>query len=606
MCSDKKSPDAVSFEDLNLIKPVQQILEKLGYENPTPIQALTIPHLLKGRDLVGQAQTGTGKTAAFALPILSRIDVKLKKVQMLVLTPTRELAIQVAEAIYKYASNIKGMQVLPIYGGQDYGVQLRPLRRGVHVVVGTPGRVMDHIRKGTLNLDNLMTLVLDEGDEMLRMGFIDDVEWILEQSPSERQTALFSATMPPAIRRIAKRHLKDPKEISIEVHTVAAETIRQRYWIVSPSNKLNTLTRILEVEQFDGVLIFVKTRVATLELSERLAARGYTCAPLNGDIAQKHREATVNKLKKGVIDIIVATDVAARGLDVERISHVINYDVPYDVESYVHRIGRTGRAGRKGDAILFISHREKRLLNTIGHATKQHIERMELPTTEAVNDVRIARFNQRITDTLASNDLDFFRGLMENYQSRHNVPAIDIAAAMARLVQGDEPLLVEDLPQERDHEPRRGARAGGRSSRKRSDRSSQEEGMEVFRIEVGSDDDVLPSNIVGAIANEADLESRFIGRIEIFDNYTLVDLPTGMPQATFNLLKNIWICKKQARISRIAETDGSSKYKKPKKNKKPSDKLKEKMTKRQEIRLAKKKKKRNKKEKNNADKSPNL
>ncbi|MCP4676061.1 MAG: DEAD/DEAH box helicase [Deltaproteobacteria bacterium] len=589
MPSEKSAPSNVSFSDFNLITPVTRILDEIGYESPTPIQALTIPPLMEGCDLLGQAQTGTGKTAAFAIPGLCHIDVRLKKPQMLVLTPTRELAIQVAEAFQKYATHIKGFKVLPIYGGQHYGIQLSPLRRGVHVIVGTPGRVMDHMRKGTLKLDNLQTLVLDEADEMLRMGFIDDVEWVLEQIPDEHQTVLFSATIPPAIKRIAKKYLNEPKEITIEVRTTAAETIRQHYWIVGHAHKLDTLTRILEVTEFDGMLIFVKTKTATLELSEKLAARGYASAPLNGDIAQKHREATVDKLKKGRLDIIVATDVAARGLDVERISHVINYDVPHDVESYVHRIGRTGRAGRTGDAILFVNYREKRIISAIERATKQKIKRMALPTTEAVNDVRIARFNQRITDTLASNNLDLFRKMMEQYQSQHNVTAIDIAAAMAKLVQGDEPLLVEDIPKERDRKPERRGR-DSRAQKKETRRSGPEEGMETYRIEVGYDDGVQPSNIVGAIANEGCIESKFIGRIDINEKHSLVDLPIGMPKETFQLLKKAWICQKQLRISRVSEQDETSKYQKQRSNKKDTNKVKERINRRRAARLAKKKK----------------
>ncbi len=595
MSSKKEPTPDVSFADFNLIEPVREALDRIGYEKPTPIQALTIFPMLEGHDLVGQAQTGTGKTAAFALPALCRIDVSLRKPQLLVLTPTRELAIQVAEAFQTYASRIKGFSVLPIYGGQDYTVQLRPLKRGVHVIVGTPGRVMDHMRRGTLVLDNLQTLVLDEADEMLRMGFIDDVEWILEQSPAQRQTALFSATMPPAIKRIARKYLNEPKEISIEVRITAAETIRQRYWVVSRAHKLDALTRFLEVEKFDGILVFVKTRVATHELSEKLAARGFASAPLSGDMAQKNRELTVEKFKRGSIDIIVATDVAARGLDVDRISHVINFEVPHDVESYVHRIGRTGRAGRTGEAILFLSHRERRLLSAIGNATKQKIERMELPSSETVNDVRIARFNQRITDTLASNNLDFFRKLMERYQAEHDVPAIDIAAALCRLVQGDEPLLVEDMPKEYE---------GGSNHRFRDDRPARgrarktgpEEGMESYRIEAGCDDGVQASNIVGAIANEAGIESRYIGRINIFDKYSVVDLPLGMPGETFNVLRAAWVCGKQMRISRVAEHGAASKYKKPKSFKKKGPlKTKTTMTRRQEARLARKKRKRAKK-----------
>ena len=434
-----------SFKQLALKDTLLKSLDEIGYENPSPIQSQTIPLLLEGKDLVGQAQTGTGKTAAFALPILSNLDIKQKDPQVLVLAPTRELAIQVAEAFKKYAAHLKNFHVLPIYGGQDYRGQLRSLQRGVHVAVGTPGRVMDHMRRGTLKLNNLKTLVLDEADEMLRMGFIDDVEWILEQIPEERQIALFSATMPQQIRRIANNYLNDPIEITIKVKTTTAETIRQRFWPVNGMhNKLDALTRILEAESFDAMLIFVRTKTATTELADKLAARGYSTAALNGDIAQNTRERTIHQLKNGKIDLLVATDVAARGLDVERISHVINFDIPYDTEAYVHRIGRTGRAGREGDAILFVAPREKRLLHAIEKATKKKIDMMELPSTELINDKRIANFKQKISDTLANEDLGLFTQLIEQYQTEHNVPANDVAAALAVLLQGDNSITFKE------------------------------------------------------------------------------------------------------------------------------------------------------------------
>jgi len=416
--SDTNSVDT-TFRDLNLPAPLLATLDEVGYETPTPIQAQAIPHLLEGLDLLGHAPTGTGKTAAFALPLLARLNFQQHKVQVMVLTPTRELAIQVAEAFQRYASGIKGFHVLPIYGGQDYSGQIRQLKRGVHVVVGTPGRVMDHMRKGTLKLDYLQALVLDEADEMLRMGFIDDVEWVLEQIPKERQMALFSATMPREIQRIARRHLRDPQEISIKTKTATAATIRQRYWPVDRMHKLDALTRILEVEPFDALLMFVRTKTATTMLAERLEARGYSAAALNGDMAQKDRERTVERLKKGAVDIVVATDVAARGLDVDRISHVVNYDIPSDTEAYIHRIGRTGRAGRKGEAILFVAPRERRMLSVIENATRQKIEPLKLPSTEMVNNKRIANFKQSITDTLAAGDLMFMQGLLEQYRREH-------------------------------------------------------------------------------------------------------------------------------------------------------------------------------------------
>ena len=451
--------DISSFRDLDLAPELLTALDGVGYEIPTPIQAQAIPPLKAGLDLLGHAPTGTGKTAAFALPLLSRMDIQNQQVQVMVLTPTRELAIQVAEAFQRYASHLKGFHVLPIYGGQDYSGQIRQLKRGVHVVVGTPGRVMDHMRKGTLRLDGLKALVLDEADEMLRMGFIDDVEWVLEQAPKQRQMALFSATMPRKIQAIAKRHLHEPQEIAIEARTATAITIRQRYWLVSNLHKLDALTRILEVEPFEAVLMFVRTKIATTELAEKLEARGYSAAALNGDMAQKQREQMVRRLKQGSLDVLVATDVAARGLDVDRISHVVNYDIPYDIEAYIHRIGRTGRAGRQGDAILFVAPRERRMLYAIEAATRQKIEPLELPSTEIVNQKRIADFKFRISETLAVGDLEFMQNLLAEYQNEHDIPAIKIAAALAKISIGDKPWLLkpeQDRPErhqrQRNHE----------------------------------------------------------------------------------------------------------------------------------------------------------
>ena len=433
---------SLRFADLGLPPAVMAAVEAVGYESPSPIQAATIPALLKGRDVLGQAQTGTGKTAAFALPILSRIELKPGKPQALVLAPTRELAIQVAEAFQRYAAHMHGFQVLPIYGGQSYGPQLQALRRGVHVVVGTPGRVIDHLDKGTLDLSELKTLVLHEGDEMLRMGFIDDVEAVLKKTPPTRQVALFSATMPPPIRRIAQTYLREPSEIAIEAKTRTADNIRQRFWQVSGLHKLDALTRILEAEPFDAMIVFARTKLATDELAQKLQARGFSAAAINGDVQQAQRERTIQALKDGKIDILIATDVAARGLDVDRISHVVNYDVPYDTESYVHRIGRTGRAGRSGEAILFIAPRERNLLRSIERATRQPIEPMELPTVEAINDVRIAKFKQQITDTLEAGGLEMFQRMIEEYEQANNVPAVEIASALAKMFRGDVPLLL--------------------------------------------------------------------------------------------------------------------------------------------------------------------
>lgn len=550
------------FHELGLSEPLRKALKSVGYETPTPIQAQVIPGMLQGSDIVGVAQTGTGKTAAFALPLLSKMDLRKKKPQVLVLAPTRELAIQVAEAFKHYAAYMQGFHVLPIYGGQDYGIQLRQLKRGVHVIVGTPGRVMDHMKRGTLKLDALSCLVLDEADEMLRMGFIDDVEWILEQTPPERQTALFSATMPQAIRHIAQRHLRKPVEITIKARTATVEATRQRYWMVNGLHKLDALTRILEAEAFEAILVFVRTRTATVELAEKLDARGYEAAPLNGDIPQKKRERTVELLRTGKIDILVATDVAARGLDVDRISHVINYDIPYDTESYVHRIGRTGRAGRSGEAILFIAPRERRLLRAIENATRQKIEMMQLPTTEAINDRRIANFKQRITDTLAAENLDFYSQILEQYRQEHNIPALDIAAALAKMVQGDEPLLITNKPQKIEIAFEDTPLKTRDSSRRRRTVSEPDEGMERFRIEVGAADGVKPGNIVGAIANEVGIDSDYIGRIEIYENFSTVDLPEGMPREVFRYLKKVWFAGKQLRISRVNGSASPQKAKK--------------------------------------------
>ncbi len=582
-----------TFSEFELKPALQKSLDEVGYETPTPIQKQTIPLMLEKKDVLGQAQTGTGKTAAFALPLLSNLNLRQKDPQVLVLAPTRELAIQVAEAFKKYASHMKSFHVLPIYGGQEYSGQIRGLKRGSHVVVGTPGRVMDHMRRGTLKLDKLSTLVLDEADEMLRMGFIDDVEWILEQTPKERQIALFSATMPHQIRRIATRYLKDPVEIIIKDKTTTAPTIRQRFWPVSGMHKLDALTRILEAEPFEAILIFVRTKTATVELSAKLEARGYASTPLNGDIKQNQRERSIESLKSGKLDILVATDVAARGLDVERITHVINYDIPHDTEGYVHRIGRTGRAGRQGDAILFVAPREKSMLHAIERATNQKIEIMELPSTELINDQRMAKFKQRITDTLASEELGLFYQMIEQYQQEHNVPVLEIAAALGLLLQGETPLMLqakshhfkEDKSWQNDETKPRKGRGGDRGKErgrmrdkvrgkdqdrspkkeftlekrdkvrgKDQDRTSKKElplevGMERFRIEVGHNHDVKPNNIVGAIANEAGLDSQHIGRINIYDDFSVIDLPEGMPKDVFSDLKKVWVAGKQLHIS---------------------------------------------------------
>jgi ATP-dependent RNA helicase DeaD len=672
--------DSNGFLDMGLAPAVLEALAGVGYESPTPIQAATIPAVLSGSDVLGQAQTGTGKTAAFALPVLSRIDLDRPETQAIVLVPTRELAIQVAEAFQRYATHMKGFHVLPIYGGQSYVPQLKGLKRGAHVIVGTPGRVMDHMKRGTLRLDSLTFLILDEADEMLQMGFIDAIDWILQQSPPTRQTALFSATLPSAIRRIAQQHLRSPSEITIRSKTSTAPNIRQRYWLVSGMHKLDALTRILEVETFDAMLIFVRTKLETVELAERLEARGFEAAPLNGDIPQQQRERTITALKAGKLDIVVATDVAARGLDVERVSHVVNYDVPYDSESYIHRIGRTGRAGRSGEAILFIAPRERNMLRIIERATRQQIAQMNLPSIAAVNEQRIAKFKQRIAETLASGDGQAFRPLVEQFEADNEVPAIEIAAALASLLQGSAPLLLPEkderegtawedrrggrperaerpqpaprvgrgersdrpssgrdertdrakradrggppkiadasrsepesraepnnwakrseqparadrsdhseqpqhadraehsgLPELADHADRAGqperdaAPATGdqvasapreqttpddrpREERRRKRSESGDVAFETFRLEVGHTHGVKPGNIVGAIANEAGLEGRHIGHVDIRSDHSFIDLPEGMPKDIFRSLKKVRVVGQELRISRV-------------------------------------------------------
>jgi ATP-dependent RNA helicase DeaD len=566
---------SAAFADLHLPAPVLKALKELGYETPSPIQAATIPLLMEGRDVLGQAQTGTGKTAAFALPVVAQLDIRQQAPQALVLAPTRELAIQVAEAFQSYASHVRGFHVLPIYGGQSYGPQLAALRRGVHVVVGTPGRVIDHIEKGSLDLSQLKTVVLDEADEMLRMGFIDDVEHILKQTPQERQIALFSATMPPQVKRIAKTYLRNPAEVTVAAKTSTAENITQRYWLVAGMQKLDALTRILEAEPFDGMIIFSRTKLGTEELASKLQARGFAASAINGDMAQQQRERTIEQLKNGKIDILVATDVAARGLDVERISHVINYDVPSDPESYTHRIGRTGRAGRSGEAILFITPRERGLLKAIERATRQPVSPLTLPTVKAVNDVRIAKFKEQITETLAAGGLEQFRSLIEEYEREQDVPAVDIAAALAKLGRGDVPLLLEKPDREVKAMPTwdemnqrapRGEAAPG-YKRERSERAP-DPGMQTYRIEVGHVHGVKPGNIVGAIANESGMNAKNIGRIEIYDDYSMLDMPADLPPDLLDHLKKVWVAGQQLNITR----DGEAPAPKRSAGKRPADK----------------------------------
>ena len=569
------SDAAITFQSLNLPDPLLKAITELGYEQPSPIQEKAIPTIAEGRDVLGQAQTGTGKTAAFALPVLSRIDTKLNAPQVLVLAPTRELAIQVAEAFESYAKFMPEVRVLSIYGGQSYTNQLRQLKRGTHIIVGTPGRVMDHMRKGTLKLDTLQSLVLDEADEMLRMGFIDDVNWVLEHTPESRQIALFSATMPKEIKRVADQHLNDPVHIKIASKAATASTVRQRYWVTQGFNKVDALTRILEVEESDGIIIFVRTKIATEELSSKLRARGFSATALNGDIPQANREKTVDRLKKGEIDILVATDVVARGLDVERISHVINFDIPYDTESYVHRIGRTGRAGRSGDAILFVAPREKRMLRSIEKINGKALEVMTIPSAAQINALRIEQFNGQIIESIESGELAFYQELVEKLVEEKQIDPVMIAAALAKMSQGGRNLLLDPKADKRAAANDRPSREDNRDSRRGDDRPPRKEKvlrdgpipplkkfpdveLRRYKIQVGRMDKVKPGQIVAAIANAADMSSDYIGHIEIYDKMTTVDLPDGMPKALLRTLQKTRVSSKPMKMVDMAESFAQS------------------------------------------------
>ncbi|MFM1606043.1 MAG: DEAD/DEAH box helicase [Candidatus Pseudothioglobus sp.] len=553
-----ENESSVKFNSFGLSKALIKVLDEVGYETPSAIQEQCIPHLLNGHDIIGQAQTGTGKTAAFALPLIDRIDLNNNQVQLLVLTPTRELAIQVSEAIQTYARHLKGFHVLPIYGGQSYDIQLRPLKRGVHAVVGTPGRVMDHLKRGTLKLNSLKALVLDEADEMLKMGFIDDVKWVLEKLPKERQIALFSATMPDVIRRVAEKFLNNPKVVKIKTKTATAQTISQRYWLVSGVNKLDALTRILEVESFEALLIFVRTKTATSDLAEKLSARGFTAEAINGDIAQNQRERIIQQLKNGKIDILIATDVAARGLDVNRISHVVNYDIPQDPESYVHRIGRTGRAGREGKAILFVAPRERRMLKTIERITRQPIDPMQLPSAKIINEQRVINFKHRITDTLNNQELSIFEELILNYQKEHEIDAFKIASALALMAQGIEPLLLneKEINQASFNDSSNDKISVSIHADPLKDNPAIK--MRRYRVAVGRKDNIKPGNVLGAIANEAEISSEFIGAIQIFQDFTTVDLPDEMPKETIEILKKTRVFDKKLSIEELTEKNNTT------------------------------------------------
>jgi ATP-dependent RNA helicase DeaD len=532
-------PDATSaeltFDDLQIHPSVLRAVADVGYESPSAIQAATIPAMMSGSDVVGLAQTGTGKTAAFAIPILSKIDTGSRATQALVLAPTRELALQVAEAFGRYGAHLPAINVLPIYGGSSYGPQLAGLKRGAQVVVGTPGRVIDHLEKGRLDLTNLDYLVLDEADEMLQMGFAEDVERILADTPEYKQVALFSATMPPAIRKITTKYLHDPVEVTVKAKTATAENISQRYIEVAGPRKMDALTRVLEVEPFEAMIVFVRTKQATEEVAERLRARGFSAAAINGDIPQAARERTIAALRKGGIDginILVATDVAARGLDVERISHVLNYDIPHDPESYVHRIGRTGRAGRSGTALLFVSPRERHLLKSIEKVTRSKVIPADLPTVEDVNAQRVAKFRDAITDALNRPGIDLFRSLIEDYERENDVPMADIAAALAAQSRdGEEFFMVEPPPEKRRERGERPERAD------KFDRKPRE-GLATYRISVGKRHKVGPGHIVGAIANEGGLHRSEFGHITIRPDFSLVELPAKLPKKTLKALEN--------------------------------------------------------------------
>jgi ATP-dependent RNA helicase DeaD len=582
------------FESFGLDPALIRAIDFLGYKIPTSIQEQAIAPQLAGFDVLGQAQTGTGKTAAFALPLLHNLDIDNCTPQVLVLTPTRELAIQVTEAFGQFAKYLDGVKILPVYGGADMGNQLRVLKRGVHIVVGTPGRVMDHMRRNSLNLDTITGIVIDEADEMLKMGFQEDMEWILERAPEKRQMSLYSATIPPAIRQIAKRFMNKPHEITIQTKTSTVATLRQRYWMVSGLHKLDALSRILEAEDYDGVIVFVRTRADTVKLANDLQYRGFKAAPLSGDIAQRSRELTIERLKAKRFDILVATDVAARGLDVERISHVVNYDAPYDGEAYIHRVGRTGRAGRSGEAIIFISNSERGILRVIEKATRQKIDELELPKTKQINEQRIASFKQKITDKIEQGKLDLFKKIMLELKDENNLDPFDIAAAAASMFQGDQPLLLmeKDFPVVSRSESRSsgnrsesrnsanrsqgnrsesrnsgnrsenrnsGSRSDSRSpdkdrgkrenTKERSSERSSDDKMTKYRVEVGLTHGVKAGNLLGAIANEAGLDGKDIGKIIINDDFSIIDLPAGMPTRILQDLKKVWVAGQQLRIT---------------------------------------------------------
>lgn len=553
---DSANDDSQGFDHLDLPDKILQAVAKVGFTKPSPIQKETIPILMAGRDVVGLAQTGTGKTAAFALPVLSQLDPQARHPQALVLAPTRELALQVADAFQSFAETLKGIEVLPIYGGQAYGIQLSGLRRGAQVIVGTPGRVIDHLEKGSLDLSQLQFLVLDEADEMLNMGFQEDVERILESTPDRKQVALFSATMPNAIRRLSKQYLHNPAEVTVKSERRTNDNIKQRFLLIPHRAKMDAFTRILEVTTYDAIIVFCRTKHETEEVAEALRDRGYSAGAINGDIAQAQRERTVDQLKDGRLDILVATDVAARGLDVERITHVVNFDIPNDTESYVHRIGRTGRAGRSGEAILFVTPRERRMLRSIERVTNARLEEMDLPSVDEVNEKRKEKFAQAITQAMNNKQADLFRNLVRKYSEDNDVAMDDIAAALAVMHQGGKKFLLEDKPlpkpkkERRDRDDRKRDRdfRGGGKSRGGSRRSDGD--FETYRLDVGKRQNVRPGAIVGAIANEGGLSAKDFGRITIAVGHTLVDLPKNIDPAVLERLKDTRISGQLIKIQK--------------------------------------------------------
>jgi ATP-dependent RNA helicase DeaD len=555
----KENDISQTFQSFSLNESVLKSVLELGYEIPTPIQREIIPYILKGQDVLGQAQTGTGKTAAFALPLLTKINLKKLKPQILVLAPTRELALQVSEAFKKYAQYMDGFHVLPIYGGQSYTNQLKMLKRGVHVIVGTPGRIIDHLKRKTLVLDDLMSLVLDEADEMLKMGFMEDVEWIMKHVPKSAQISLFSATLPARIKDIANNFLKNPKEIKIQLKTATAETIHQRYWMIKDINKLDALTRILESEPFESMIIFVRTKNETIELAEKLDARGYSAIAINGDIPQKQREKIVDDLKKGKLDILIATDVAARGLDVERITHVINYDVPYDTESYIHRIGRTGRAGRKGEAILFVSPREFKMLKVIQKATNQTISEMTVPTKEKVNEMKKSKFVNKLLTSLSSTDIEVFKNLMEEVINENNLTGLEISASLAKILYGIEPKLFPYIPSKLlGKEPQEIKESSPKASREVSSQVPLKSDRERYSIEIGSDDGLTKDILVDVLEKEAGLDKKDIKLVELGNENCIFDLPKGMPKELYKSLKKFMVLDKPMKINKLEDVPTQS------------------------------------------------